>query len=93
APGGGNVGIGFAIPANMVARLMEQIVDHGSVRRGQLGVSVQDLTPDLARAFNLPTSQGVIIAQVSPRSAAAKAGLKEGDVVLRVNERSIRDGG
>ncbi|MCP5450775.1 MAG: DegQ family serine endoprotease [Gammaproteobacteria bacterium] len=93
APGGGNVGIGFAIPANMVARLMEQIVDHGSVRRGQLGVSVQDLTPDLARAFNLPASQGAIIAQVSPRSAAAKAGLKEGDVVLRVNERSIRDGG
>ncbi|MER2601815.1 MAG: DegQ family serine endoprotease [Candidatus Competibacter phosphatis] len=93
APGGGNVGIGFAIPANMVARLMEQIVDHGSVRRGQLGVSVQDLTPDLARAFNLPASQGAIIAQVSPRSAAAKAGLKEGDVVLQVNERSIRDGG
>ncbi|MCB1795838.1 MAG: Do family serine endopeptidase, partial [Candidatus Competibacteraceae bacterium] len=93
APGGGNVGIGFAIPANMVARLMEQIVDHGSVRRGQLGVSVQDLTPDLARAFNLPTSQGAVIAQVSPRSTAAKAGLKEGDVVLRVNERSIRDGG
>jgi serine protease Do/serine protease DegQ len=93
APGGGNVGIGFAIPANMVARLMEQIVDHGSVRRGQLGVSVQDLTPDLARAFNLPTSQGAVIAQVSSRSTAAKAGLKEGDVVLRVNERSIRDGG
>ena len=93
APGGGNVGIGFAIPANMVARLMEQIVAHGSVRRGQLGVSVQDLTPDLARAFNLSTSQGAVIAQVSSRSTAAKAGLKEGDVVLRVNERSIRDGG
>ena len=93
APGGGNVGIGFAIPANMVARLMEQIVAHGSVRRGQLGVSVQDLTPELARAFNLPASQGAVIAQVSPHSTAAKAGLKEGDVVLRVNERSIRDGG
>ncbi len=93
APGGGNVGIGFAIPANMVSRLMEQIVAHGSVRRGQLGVSVQDLTPDLARAFRLPASQGAVIAQVSPRSAAAKAGLKEGDVVLRVNERPIRDGG
>ena len=93
APGGGNVGIGFAIPANMVARLMEQIVAHGSVRRGQLGVSVQDLTPELARAFNLPASQGAVIAQVSPRSTAAKAGLKEGDVVLRVNDRPIRDGG
>jgi len=93
APGGGNVGIGFAIPSNMVSRLMTQIVAHGSVRRGQLGVSVQDLTPDLARAFNLPADQGAVIAQVSPRSAAARAGLKEGDVVLNVNGRAVRDGG
>jgi Do/DeqQ family serine protease len=93
APGGGNVGIGFAIPANMVSRLMNQIISHGSVRRGQLGVSVQDLTPDLARAFNIPANQGAVIAQVSPRSAAARAGLKEGDVVLTVNGRPIRDGG
>ena len=74
APGGGNVGIGFAIPSNMVSRLMNQIIAHGSVRRGQLGVSAQDLTPDLARAFNIPANQGAIIAQVSPRSAAARAG-------------------
>jgi serine protease Do/serine protease DegQ len=93
APGGGNVGIGFAIPSNMVARLMSQIVKHGSVRRGQLGVSVQDLTPELARAFNIPANQGAVIAQVVPRSAAAKAGLREGDVVLRVNDRLIRDAG
>ena len=93
APGGGNVGIGFAIPANMVSRLMNQIVAHGSVRRGQLGVSVQDLTPDLARAFNIPADQGAVIAQVSPRSAAARAGLREGDVVLNVNGRPVRDGG
>ncbi|MDS4040603.1 MAG: DegQ family serine endoprotease [Candidatus Competibacter sp.] len=93
APGGGNVGIGFAIPVNMVSRLMSQIVAHGSVRRGQLGVSVQDLTPDLARAFNIPANQGAVIAQVSPRSAAARAGLKEGDVVLSINGRPIRDGG
>ena len=92
APGGGNVGIGFAIPSNMVSRLMNQIIAHGSVRRGQLGVSVQDLTPDLARAFNIPADQGAVIAQVSPRSAAARAGLKEGDVVLRINDRTIRDG-
>jgi S1-C subfamily serine protease len=93
APGGGNVGIGFAIPANMVSRLMNQIIAHGSVRRGQLGVSVQDLTPELAQAFNIPANQGAVIAQVSPRSAAARAGLKEGDVVLRINDRTIRDGG
>jgi len=92
APGGGNVGIGFAIPSNMVSRLMEQIVEHGAVRRGQLGVSVQDLTPELARAFNIPMQQGAVIAQVAPRSTAARAGLREGDVVLRVNGRPIRDG-
>ena len=93
APGGGNVGIGFAIPSNMVSRLMNQIVSHGSVRRGQLGVSVQDLTPDLARAFDIPANQGAVIAQVSPGSAAARAGLKEGDVVMSVNGKPIRDGG
>ena len=93
APGGGNVGIGFAIPSNMVSRLMKQIIDHGSVRRGQLGVSVQDLTPELAQAFKIPADQGAVIAQISPRSAAARAGLKEGDVVLRINNRPIRDGG
>ena len=92
APSGGNVGIGFAIPANMVSRVMNQIVAHGSVRRGQLGVAVQDLTPELARAFNIPADRGAVIAQVSPRSAAARAGLKEGDVVLSINDKPIRDG-
>lgn len=93
APGGGNVGIGFAIPANMAARTMNHIIEHGSVRRGQLGISVQDLTPELARAFKIPTDQGAVVAQVSPRSAAARAGLKEGDVVVSVNGRPVRDGG
>jgi serine protease Do/serine protease DegQ len=76
----------------MVSRLMNQIVAHGSVRRGQLGVAVQDLTPDLARAFNIPADRGAVIAQVSPRSAAARAGIKEGDVVLSINDKPIRDG-
>jgi serine protease Do/serine protease DegQ len=92
APGGGNVGIGFAIPANMMSRTMSHIIEHGSVRRGQLGVSVQDLTPELAQAFNIPNNQGAVIAQVSPHSTAARAGLREGDVVLSVNSRPIRDG-
>ncbi|HOB62642.1 MAG TPA: DegQ family serine endoprotease [Candidatus Competibacteraceae bacterium] len=92
APSGGNVGIGFAIPANMVSRVMNQIVTHGTVRRGQLGISVQDLTPDLARAFNIPATQGAVIAQVSPRSAAARAGVKTGDVVLNINGKPVHDG-
>ncbi len=92
APGGGNVGIGFAIPANMVSHIMNQIITYGTVHRGHLGVSVQDLTPNLARAFNISAEHGAVIAAVSPRSAAASAGIKEGDVVLSVNNRSIRDG-
>lgn len=91
APGGGNVGIGFAIPSNMVARLMKQIIAHGAVRRGQLGVSMQDLTPELAQAFKIPADQGAVIAQIAPNSAAARAGLRAGDVVLRVNEHVVRD--
>lgn len=91
APTGSNVGIGFAIPANMVSRLMNQIVAHGAVRRGQLGVAAQDLTPELAQAFAIAADQGAVITQVSPRSAADRAGLKQGDIVLRINEKPIRD--
>ena len=93
APSGGNVGIGFAIPTNMVSRLMNQLVAHGAVRRGQLGVAAQDLNPELARAFKIDVTQGAVIAQVNPDSAAARAGLKPGDVVLRVNNRPIHDSG
>lgn len=91
APTGSNVGIGFAIPANMVSRLMNQIVAHGAVRRGQLGVAAQDLTPELAQAFAIAADQGAVITQVSPRSAADRAGLKQGDIVLHINEKPIRD--
>ncbi|MFZ1326358.1 MAG: DegQ family serine endoprotease [Candidatus Contendobacter sp.] len=91
APTGGNVGIGFAIPANMVSRLMNQIVAHGAVRRGQLGVAAQDLTPELAQAFAIAADRGAVITQVSPRSAADRAGLKQGDIVLRINDKPIRD--
>ncbi len=91
APTGGNVGIGFAIPANMVSRLMNQIVAHGAVRRGQLGVAAQDLTPELAQAFAIAADQGAVITQVSPGSAADRAGLKQGDIVLHINEKPIRD--
>lgn len=85
APGGGNVGIGFAIPMNMVRDLMRQIVEHGGVQRGRLGVYIQDLTSELAQALDIDITQGAVIAQVIPGSPAEQAGLEEGDVVTAVN--------
>jgi serine protease Do/serine protease DegQ len=93
APGGGSVGIGFAIPSNMVRRLMDQLVRFGEVQRGQLGVIIQDLTADLAQAFGIRQNEGALIAQVVPESAAARAGLRAGDVVLAVNQKPIRSAG
>lgn len=86
----GNIGIGFAIPVNMARGIMEQLVEYGEVRRGRLGVSVQDLTPQLAQAFDIRRAQGAVIAQVVPESPAERAGLKPGDVVVAVNGRPIR---
>ena len=91
-PSGGNVGIGFAIPINMAREIMDQLLEYGEVRRGRLGVYVQDLTPDLAKALSVKsTTKGAVISQVVPGSPAAKAGLKEGDVVVRVNKRRIKN--
>ncbi|MDH3637324.1 MAG: DegQ family serine endoprotease [Gammaproteobacteria bacterium] len=89
APAGGNVGIGFAIPMNMVRQLQTQLVEHGEVQRGRLGVVIQDLTPELAQAFDIDTQSGAVIAQVVPGSPAAEAGLREGDVVTEVNGKKI----
>ena len=83
--GTGNVGIGFAIPINMVRELTSQLIEYGEVRRGMLGVIMQNLTPELARAFGLDMHQGVVISQVVDDSAADKAGLKAGDVVSDIN--------
>lgn len=88
-PNGGNVGISFAIPSNMARDIMEQLIGSGKVRRGQLGVSVQDLTPELAKSFGLKRTAGAVIAQVSPGSPAAAAGLQAGDVVVAVNGKSV----
>ncbi|WP_299805814.1 Do family serine endopeptidase [uncultured Shewanella sp.] len=90
APGGGNVGIGFAIPANMVNNLVKQIIEHGEVRRGVLGVMGQDLTSELAKGFGIETQHGGFINEVMPDSAAAKAGIKVGDIIVSVNGRSIK---
>ncbi|WP_028766448.1 Do family serine endopeptidase DegQ [Shewanella fidelis] len=90
APGGGNVGIGFAIPANMANNLVQQIIEHGEVRRGVLGVMGQDLTSELAKGFGIETQHGGFINEVMPDSAAEKAGIKVGDIIVSVNGRSIK---
>jgi len=93
SPAGGNVGIGFAIPANMAAASMAQIIRHGEVRRGHLGVNIQDITPDLRRAFELENGQrGVLITDVVEGSPAAKAGLTAGDIIIEVNGQTTASG-
>ncbi|NOZ52611.1 MAG: DegQ family serine endoprotease [Gammaproteobacteria bacterium] len=90
-PSGGNVGIGFAIPSNMVGSIMSQLIEYGEVRRGQLGVMIQDITPELAEALDIKHDTGAVIAQVVENSAADKAGLKVGDVVSAVNGKAVHD--
>ena len=92
APSGGNVGIGFAIPSNMAIRIMESLVQHGEVRRGLLGVSTQDLTPELVKAFNLKGQYGAVVSHIDNGSAAEKAGIEPGDIILAVNGQEIRNG-
>ena len=90
APSGGNVGIGFAIPANMVANLTDQIIEFGEVRRGVLGIAGQPLTSELAKNFGLKTKHGAFVNQVMPESAAEEAGLEAGDIIVKVNGKKIK---
>ncbi|MFK7858133.1 MAG: DegQ family serine endoprotease [Granulosicoccus sp.] len=85
APAGGNVGIGFAVPTNMAQAVMEQLLEYGEVRRGRLGINIQDVTPDLAEALDLDMIEGAVITRVEAGSAADKAGLEAGDVILAVD--------
>ena len=91
APSGGNVGIGFAIPTRIVKNVMEQLVKFGKVRRGRLGILFQDVTPQLAQAFNLKITRGAVVSQVDADSPAAKAGFQPGDVVTDVDGHPIRN--
>ncbi len=86
---GGNVGIGFAIPINMAREIMTQLIEHGEVRRGVLGAQAQDLTPELAAAFNIDRQQGAVVTQVTKGSPADKAGLQTGDVITELNGRKV----
>ncbi len=90
-PNGGNVGIGFAIPSNMAQGIMNQLIEYGEVRRGRLGVMIQDVTPELAEALEVKHNSGAVIAQVIEDSAAAKAGLKVGDVVTALNGKAVHN--
>ena len=89
APGGGNIGIGFAVPINMARQVLDQLVSYGEIRRGRIGVAIQDLTPDLARALGTTKSEGALIARVVPGSPAARAGLKASDLVVAVDGAPI----
>ncbi len=91
APTGGNVGIGFAIPSNMVMSIKDSLVKHGEVRRGLLGVTTQDLTPELVNAFNLENKQGAAISRIENNSPAEKAGLEPGDIIVNANNHPIKN--
>lgn len=91
APSGGNVGIGFAIPSNMAMIIKESLVKHGEVRRGLLGVTTQDLTPELVKAFNLKSKNGAVVSKIEGNSPAARAGLEPGDIIVEVNRQKIKN--
>mgnify|MGYP003663170405 FL=1 len=89
-PNGGNVGIGFAIPSNMVQNLVNQIIEFGEVRRGVLGVAGRSVTSEIAKAMELDTNQGGFVEQVTPDSAADEAGIRAGDVITKVNGKMVK---
>jgi serine protease Do len=89
SPSGGNLGIGFAVPSNMVRSVMDQIIKTGKVTRGYLGVSIQDVTPDLATALKLGDTRGALVGDIDPKGPAAHAGLQQGDVIVEANGKPI----
>ncbi|HEY1847327.1 MAG TPA: serine endoprotease DegP [Buttiauxella sp.] len=89
APDGGNIGIGFAIPSNMVKNLTAQMVQYGQVKRGELGIMGTELNSELAKAMKVDAQRGAFVSQVMANSSAAKAGVKAGDVVVSMNGKAI----
>lgn len=89
-PAGGSVGIGFAVPVSIVRSVVEQLREYGEVRRGRLGVAIQDLTPDLAESMSLKGDEGALIAKIERGSPADSGGLRSGDVVIAVDGRPVR---
>ena len=87
---GGNIGIGFAIPVNMARSVMDQLIRYGSVKRGQLGVSMYTVTPDIAHSLGLPSVVGALVSQVVDGSPADRAGIRTGDVITAVNGQPVK---
>ncbi|KRF01882.1 heat-shock protein [Frateuria sp. Soil773] len=90
SPSGGNVGIGFAIPTRITSEVMQQLIAHGKVRRGSLGVQAQDITPRIARILGVKADSGVVVTQVATGSAAEAAGLQPGDVIGAIDGKRLR---
>ena len=88
---GGNQGIGFAIPVNLARQVMNQILEHGKVTRAYLGISMQELTPAMAKALGDPQLHGALVGDVTANSPAQKAGIQRGDIVLEVNGTPVSD--
>ncbi len=92
SPTGGNIGIGFSIPSNMAKSIMEQLVKTGNVRRGMLGINIQNISSDIAKQLDLKDTNGVLVSDVQKGSAADKAGVKRGDVITAINGELVEDG-
>ena len=90
-PSGGNIGIGFSIPSNMAKSVMEQLLKDGRVRRGMLGINIQNITTDTAQAMDLKDTTGVLVSNVRSGSAAEKAGIKRGDIITKINGEKMDD--
>jgi len=90
-PSDGNIGLGFAIPSNMAKHVMDQLIATGTVRRAKLGITVQRITPDLATSLGLSSTKGALVSGVDDGSPAAKAGLRQGDVITGYNGKSVAD--
>lgn len=89
APGGGSVGIGFAIPANTAQALAKQLIEFGEIRRGLLGIKGTEMSADIAKAFNLDVQRGAFVSEVLPNSGSAKAGVKAGDIITSLNGKPL----
>jgi Do/DeqQ family serine protease len=91
SPSGGSIGLGFAIPSNMARTVLEQLINTGKVRRGQLGITVLKIPSEEATKMGVDQGPGVVVFQVQPGSAADKAGLRKGDVIIALNGTSVKD--